>query len=915
MVAEAKSGDKTPRTLWITAGAQFWPQALAHLQALGDLAQMQIIVPAYSHAQAFKQELARQAGPACLRLPRINTLDGWLSLQGRPEAAQGGVQRMLQLYAGLRKHAWLAQLFAAHHNTDLLPLAQLLLTLSDELTTAHLPRIEKSRAQAGLCWEQALAQLPPSSRELLSQEAQLVWAIWQSQLDEEDALVQRHRRLQAAARRARQTLVWISPEAPSAIEQAFLDAWARHARVLLLLSDWRAASVPPLLAQAWPEMLEHSARPDLFADAPPPPNDDVLQHVRLYPAHSLEAEAQAGAQAIFDWLQAGLQKIAIIAQERVAARRIAALLARAGIQVADETGWKLSTTRAAAALMAWLDLVAGQCDSLTLLELLKSPFVRLREDENRSQAEIIWQIEQALRRANVTRGWDMALQALKDAPLPPAARDAPLLLRLLHKQAARHAGRHSMREWAQILRQALRTLGMPGAFARDFAGRQILQVLEQCELQTGDDALSFTEWRAMLALQLESLPCAPDSADTRVAMLPFNGARLRQFEAVLVVGCDADNLPSRAPETLFFANAVRRELLLATRESRQRQQLRDFCEILLGNRSVMLSWQAHKDGQPNQASPWLLRLQLCLAQQGRALELWQEAWPQRSLLPARIDMPRPAAAPLLPARLSASACNSLFACPYQFFARHMLRISALDEWEDMPLKRDFGDWMHEILYRYHESLRQQPIADVAQRAALLAQIGEEKFAQERSRNGVALVWLARWRQIMPRYLEWQESADSSYASGEMRLEAALPWPGGSVQLYGRIDRIDHVQDEAGNRGALLLLDYKTGNQSTLKKKLTQREDQQLPFYGLLARAHQDSLGGALEKAAYLVLHKEEVKTVQLDKDDFAGHCAALEQRLLHSMQAIQQGAPLPAHGSGSVCEWCEMRGLCRKGAW
>jgi ATP-dependent helicase/nuclease subunit B len=33
------------------------------------------------------------------------------------------------------------------------------------------------------------------------------------------------------------------------------------------------------------------------------------------------------------------------------------------------------------------------------------------------------------------------------------------------------------------------------------------------------------------------------------------------------------------------------------------------------------------------------------------------------------------------------------------------------------------------------------------------------------------------------------------------------------------------------------------------------------------------------------------------------------------MQAIAQGAALPALGEGSACDFCQVRGLCRKDFW
>ncbi|THA38647.1 PD-(D/E)XK nuclease family protein, partial [Streptomyces sp. A1136] len=196
--------------------------------------------------------------------------------------------------------------------------------------------------------------------------------------------------------------------------------------------------------------------------------------------------------------------------------------------------------------------------------------------------------------------------------------------------------------------------------------------------------------------------------------------RLRNFDAVLVIGADAEHLPSQPQETLFFSNAVRHELGLPTRLSRQHQQLRDLTELLCANREVVLSWQTHKDGEPNPKSPWLERLELCLAKAGMApLRELRHDLPLHELLAAPSVMPAPSAAELTPARLSASAYNRLVACPYQFFAQHMLRVNVMDELSDMPEKRDYGGWLHEILMKYHEALRDAK-TPVEQRAALLA---------------------------------------------------------------------------------------------------------------------------------------------------------------------------------------------------
>ncbi|MFX8824843.1 hypothetical protein ABTM64_20010, partial [Acinetobacter baumannii] len=82
-----------------------------------------------------------------------------------------------------------------------------------------------------------------------------------------------------------------------------------------------------------------------------------------------EREAMVVAAQVLQWLHHGVEdsttnvampkdqpaiKLALIAQDRLVARRVGAMLTRANVTVADETGWLLSTSRAAAAVASWL---------------------------------------------------------------------------------------------------------------------------------------------------------------------------------------------------------------------------------------------------------------------------------------------------------------------------------------------------------------------------------------------------------------------------------------------------------------------------------------------------------------------------------------------------------------------------------
>ncbi|MFZ6772863.1 PD-(D/E)XK nuclease family protein [Undibacterium sp. SXout7W] len=867
-----------------------------------DYSAIQIIVPTFAHAHLLLQALANELQTNFIP-PRIHTLFALLEMQvpdlQMPRASSAS-ERLMGLYAELRQHAWLKKLFSARRNTDVLPLAQTLLTLSDELSLAMLPVAGESRAAMEQGWRSALAELPPPAQALLSEETQLVWSVWQSQLDERDPTAQRYQRLQQLAKNTTGVLVWISPTAPDTMENAFLRTWSEHDMVLPVQLDWRAMAIPQPYYHAWPALQEVSE-----AGVQQVLNEYVdISHIRLYNADSLEDEAVQGAQTIIDWLQNGLQNVAIIAQDRVVARRIRALLERAQIYVADETGWKLSTTRAAAAFAAWFEVITTRADTIALLDLIKSPYLQVKSvDTELNKADLVMQIELIVRRSNVLGGWSSVLSALnRHADAAHAAN----WLAGIARQASNFVERRSLSAWSATSLQSFYELSMYNALQEDTAGSQLIQMLQalQEDCSGMDITFSFAEWRAFVNLQMESTPFISTHIDKRVMMLPLNGARLRCFDAVLLVGADAAHLPSQPPEILFFANAVRRECGLATRESRQCQQLRDFAELLLSNPVVVLSWQGSMNGEHLPVSPWIAQLNLTLERTGEAaLVTHATDVTSLKLQVMSVTQPAPSAPDLLPEALSASAYGSLVVCPYQFFAGRMLRLNALDELSDMPEKRDYGDWLHAILKLFHDQLSLHPDAE---KEPLLHQISDGFFMEVLRQSPSALAYSVRWKKVIPAYIQWVEQRQLDgwqFEIGELWCEKDLTWDGGQIRLRGRIDRIDKNADDER-----AVLDYKTKNILDLRRRLLDGEDHQLPFYGLLSEH-------PVQAASYVALELSQQKTGHIDAADFDLWTTALAESIRNSMQSIQQGAALPAHGVETACQYCDMRGLCRKGAW
>lgn len=891
----------TPSTRHIPPGPGFWPQVAQYLvddagptAANPDLSAALVLVPAWHHAALLRRALSDRLGPSFIP-PRIRTLASWLS-QYPPETGGQGIassgERLMSLYASLRELPWLKKLFAARRNTDLMPLAQTLLAICDELTAALLPAALAQPEAVEDRWHAALSQLSPRAAALLSDEARLVWNIWQAERDARDPGIRLHAAMQRAASEATLPLYWCAPAPPNALEASFLNAYAMHQPVHLMILDWSQSISPAVYQAAWPELMDDAAQTPASVGAIETPTG-----IFLYEAAGMEDEAQRAAQTIIDWLNTGKRRIALIPQDRVVARRVRALLERAQVVVSDETGWKLSTTRAAAVLHAWLALAASGGEVASLLDFLKSPFLF---DDDQHAAVQRADIEQALLAGGISAGWSLMLNALAVFP------QASSLIEAIAREVQRCSGRKTLTEWADATLGAFDALGMGSGMSEDMAGAQVMALLEQIRLEGEqlEQRFSLAEWRALVDLQMEQTVFVAPRMDQRVMMVPLNGTSLREFDAAIVLGADSDHLPSRPAETLFFANAVRRELGLATRESRQRQQLRELTALLISCPEVVLCWQGWRSGETNTPSTWLQRLELVLDSAGCSkLPAHSPRLPEKMLNAVPALMPRPAAPALMPERLSASGYNSLVACPYEFFASRMLRLSAADELSELPQKRDYGEWLHQILKRYHDTVSEQGVP-LHEREACMASVSEAVFKEILQKNPAALGYQSRWGRIMSAYVAWANTHEADgwqFGFGEQWQERLLSWEGGSIKLVGQIDRIDVRGD-----GERLVLDYKSSKKDKLNNRLKTLEDHQLPFYGLL-------LDPPPAAAAYVAIDDE--KPALAEADNYATWRDGLQSQIIANWQAMSEGASLPASGTQKNCDWCDARGLCRKGAW
>jgi len=932
-----------------------------------------VVVPTAAQIPGVRQALdaaARAAGVPRL-LPRVLTLGHWLldlppDLAAEPTPVRSHAARLLAVQQAIRGQDWLRQAFGAQTEGAAWGLAQTLLTISDELSARWLEDAairDKDDPDGDIDGEDRAALLQGAlqrtyahlSERFLGQEAQIVLAFWQMLSGPDDPLPARRRALQRLAGQVAGPVVWIGPTPPEPVEARFLAQAGEGVPTLEIGYDWSGgthdaddaqdADIVPddwhgTLLALWPEARRVDAANMADAPALPVRLPQDRPRIRVVGSARFEDEATAAADQLVQWLNEGRRHVALVAHDRVVARRARALLARAGAPVRDETGWKLSTTRAAAALMRWFDVLARDGDTAALLDLLKSPFC-LPGLAHRGSAIAL--MERQIRREAITGGWarlrhlfveraergdaalvDAETMDAEDAQHHARAAARALIATLADEAAAwpRGLAQKPLTVWLARLDAMLDALGMRAALAGDDAGRQMLDALARlAELpddETGTHAtLSQQEFRAMLSALLESVaykePSAP--SQSRITILPLNGARMRRFDGVVIVGCDDAQLPSSAAELMFFSNQMRRELGLEDREARFAQQARDLAEVLLNNDDVVMTWQRFGGrGEPRHVSGWIERLSACCARAGAPIEA--------GIAPRLHDtfarpghMPAPSAPERVPARWSAQAYNMLRRCPYQFFAARMLGLAGLEAVNDDLEKRDIGTLLHRVLLQYHAEMAKADERDTARRLARLRQISDDVFGALMAEDGNAIGYYRRWCEVLPSYVDWQAAREAegwTWRAGELDASVDVAMPDGvPLRLAGRIDRLDKGPD-----GRHAVLDYKTQPASRLRRKAGDaEEDCQLPFYGLLRADAAAGSWVALEGVKHGGRDSAPAAQREVDLPDFQAAVTWLERQLRDDVIRLRGNAKLPAFGDAAACTYCEARGLCRKGFW
>jgi ATP-dependent helicase/nuclease subunit B len=559
----------------------------------------------------------------------------------------------------------------------------------------------------------------------------------------------------------------------------------------------------------------------------------ALSGVAIVDAADENEEALALAIAMREALATPGRTAALITPDVAIARRVAAELARWGIEVEASAGRPLGETQAG--VLARLALAAARDfapaplaalfgdrltrfgrtaqafdDAARALEIgvfrvilppggLADPAAALAAGREAQREPHVHPSRRRLSEAD----WSAARALLADAaaalaPLRALGRDAPL--------AAFVAAHHAV----------LAALSAEDCDWRDAGGGEALEALLEdwaAEVDPGFRC-SLADYAALFDAVLAAERAPPSCAShPRLQILGLLEARLLAFDLALLAGLDETVWPPAAQTDAFLNRSMRAALGLSPPERRIGQTAHDFVAAL-GAGEAIVSRARKRGGAPTVASRFLQRIAAVAgesvfaaaqARGARYLALAQALDRPGAYRPTRRPEPKPPVA-LRPTSLSVTRIETLRRDPYAIFAERILGLAPLAPIGPEIGPREIGDLWHAALQAYGEGFREgAPPAEA--RARLLALAAAHFAAPLADPNFRALRWpriVAGLDAFLAFDAERRARAERVLVERKGAFEFALD-DGRRFTLTARADRIELLSG-----GGAAIVDYKTG---------------------------------------------------------------------------------------------------------
>ena len=535
-------------------------------------------------------------------------------------------------------------------------------------------------------------------------------------------------------------------------------------------------------------------------------------------------EEAAAIALVLRWVvEQGGRTGALVTPDRALARRVSAELERWHLKVDDSAGQPLTETPPGVFLRLTAGMAMEHCAPIPFLSALKHPLAAGQMDPPVFR-DLVRDLEVAvLRGPRPPIGLTGLRSALAGLDGHSVALDpwlASLQTGFAPFEAIMAGGPTSLTalltahvEWAEALSATDEAAGPMRLWAGS-AGEALARfVADLAEAAPDLGDIHPTAYPGLLeALLAGQVVRPPYGTHPRLSILGPLEARLLRPDVLILAGLNEGTWPADADTDPWMSRAMRKDFGLPQPERRIGQAAHDVAQAL-GAPDVILTRSLKVDGTPTVASRWWRRFDQVLeaakiptlSETGRYAWL---PWAASFTKPDKISAwPAPAPKPPVtsrPRRLRVTEIETWMRDPYEIYARHILKLRALDPIDADAGSADYGTIVHGILQDF---VRAYPDTLPPNIEPILRDLAETAFGRANLSPSVLAFWEPRFESIGKWFAnQEQENRDQiQKAHAEIKGSFTLDGPAGPFELSARADRIDELKD-----GTLAIIDYKTG---------------------------------------------------------------------------------------------------------
>ncbi|MGJ7042523.1 ATP-dependent helicase/nuclease subunit B [Shinella sp. BE166] len=575
----------------------------------------------------------------------------------------------------------------------------------------------------------------------------------------------------------------------------------------------------------------------------------AFHDVSLVEAANEREEALAIAIALRLALEDGEDaQAALITPDRKLGRRVAAELARFGIEADDSAGTPLLSTPQGTLLRLLVEAALRPGDPVPLVALLKHPLACFGLSTT-DLRDAVTALELTALRGGTAEIDISTLEPLLDAALerqatdrhPPVWRTAlpehaiPLARDLAQRVAAaveplagvlfhesrtgrRFSSRLALSDWSERTGRALEAVALDergdlAALWSGEAGDSLANLLKSVIETDGQIEADGPQWCDIIEALAASESVKPRSMrHPRVFIFGALESRLQSVDTVVIGGLNEGTWPGQAANDAFLSRIMKVEIGLEPPERRIGQLGHDL-QMAAAAPKLVLTRALRNGTAPTVASRWLQRLIAVggpaltadLRRRGKDFIDWANAIDKGPSVPtAARPAPRPPAE-LQPRKYSFSQIGRLRRDPYAIYARHILRLDPIASFNLDPGPAERGSLYHRIIDRFvREEKTGEPLS-------LVTRILNEEFDIVALPPHIDAVWRPRFAAVARAFVKWHLERAGAVRESLTEVPASLDLSVAGIRLTGIADRIDILPD-----GSADILDYKTGSTPSLK---------------------------------------------------------------------------------------------------